>query len=68
MGANSVTGVGPGESYGRYKREHNNGCGCKDVDISEPPPSRPVGCVVRTRTGPGVVKYKTGRSVSIKVC
>jgi|694.fasta_scaffold22242_2 hypothetical protein len=32
MVASSVTGVGPGESHGKYKPENNCGCGCSSAN------------------------------------
>ena len=68
MSATSVTGVGPGDSYGRYKPEHNNGCGCNRKREEKPKSQKPVGCRVVVG-GQGVVRYRAGGStIKVKTC
>ena len=61
MGASSVTGVGPGDSFGRYKPEHNKGCACdnrqpeKDEGKKRGTPPRAI--VTRSQ---GVIRYRAG--------
>jgi len=66
MGANSVTGVGPGMSNGVPKPENNCGCGCyRDEDSPDPPPKK--FCFTRHKSG-NTAFYKSGGGLSVKVC
>jgi len=64
ISASSVTGIGPGASFGKYKPENNCGgcnCGCKKEEhLIEP---IKVGCYTRIRVG-GRVAYTSPNAVA----
>lgn len=65
MAASSVTGTGPGESFGLYKPQNNGSCGCTSFPSAQPKPVvRKRGCSLRGFSGGGVVRY-TSRSSSL---
>lgn len=68
MAATSVTGTGPGESFGKQKPENNAGCcpGCKE---EEPKKKKVIknGCYVSHKTR-GYSSLRVGQSKSIRVC
>lgn len=58
MAASSVTGTGPGESFGKYKPQNNGSCGCTSPASPEQTTvkKRKSGCFVGYSSG-GVVRY-----------
>jgi len=68
MGATSVTGTGPGESFGEYKPENSSGC-CPSGPAQEASTPTRIRrqCAAKVRTG-GSVIYKSGGSGKIRVC
>jgi hypothetical protein len=69
MGASSVTGVGPGDSKGKFKTENNNGCGCNGKQDEEVvTPLKKIGCFKRYITG-SINRYRAASGgSSTKVC
>ena len=70
MGANSVTGVGPGESHGLYKPDlHCGGCGCpcKGDGCTPEPEEKKRSCYISHRSG-GTLSIKTGGSLRVRGC
>ena len=67
MGATSVTGVGPGDSKGEWKRENNSGCcGKTDREEIEQVTIRR-GCFTRYKCC-GTNKYSCCSTVKAKGC
>lgn len=70
MVASSVTGTGPGESFGKYKPENNCGCGCVENSPSNTSAysSKVSNCKIRYNSCKiNNIKIKSG-SNSIKIC
>jgi hypothetical protein len=55
MAASSVTGTGPGESFGKQKPQHHSGCGCcgQAQEQTGPKQVSRKGCHVRYSSGSG---------------
>ena len=71
MGANSVTGVGIGDSRGLYKGElHCGGCACGcQGDKCKPPPEHPkIGCHIIYRRGNRGPVIQGGGAVRVRGC
>lgn len=66
MAATSVTGTGPGESFGKQKPENNAGCGGDPVEEVKKKIFKP-GCHISYKTR-GNASFKAGGSKSIHVC
>ena len=67
MGATSITGKGPGESFGLHKPENSNGCcGGKAPESVARTPLKRV-CSAKLKIG-GSVSYKTGNFAVYKGC
>lgn len=68
MAASSVTGTGPGESFGKQKPENNASCG--GVDASKKVKKKVIrnGCFVSYKTRGNGAALKVGQSKSIRVC
>jgi hypothetical protein len=71
MAASSVTGTGPGESFGKYKPQNNGSCGCTSPASTEGVQvvkRKKTGCFVGYSSG-GVVRYnQRSSSVQSKSC
>lgn len=67
MAASSVTGTGPGESFGKQKPDNNASCGAGDTPEEVTKKVIRNGCVVSYKIG-GYGSLKIGRSTSIRVC
>lgn len=60
MAASSVTGTGPGESFGLYKPQNNGSCGCTSPAVEEPKKiSKKVGCFRRYVSEPSSPRYNS---------
>lgn len=68
MGATSVTGTGPGESFGKPKPQNNAGCcpGCKEEEKLTKKVIKN-GCYVTYKSS-NSRSFKIGQTKSIKVC
>lgn len=61
MAASSVTGTGPGESFGKQKPELHSSCGCGFPSKPAPAPTRRrTGCAIRRSAPSGAVRYSAG--------
>jgi len=68
MGANSVTGVGPGASHGTWKCGNQcGGCGCGCDTPTPTSVPRRGGCYKKLSTGQKTI-HKAGGSLGIRVC
>lgn len=68
MAATSVTGTGPGESFGKPKPQNNAGCcsGCKEDEEIKKKIIKS-GCHISYKTT-GNTAIKIGQSKTIRVC
>ena len=68
MGATSVTGVGPGDSNGKWKCGNQyGGCKCGCGEETTTPPKVKFGCYTKY-SGCSTAKYKSGGATRIKTC
>jgi hypothetical protein len=71
MSATSVTGIGIGSSFGKYKPENNCGgcsCGCGKNCPPDPVAPRKIGCYTRNKVGSMARYMAANSSTGIKVC
>jgi hypothetical protein len=70
MSASSVTGTGPGESFGLYKEKNNGSCGCTSPSSSPiiPKPKVKRGCSISYRSGGTLRQGFSSGTISDKSC
>ena len=72
MSASTVTGKGPGSSFGKYKPENNCGgchCGCGKKDCEHHREEEPkIGCYTTVKVGNAISYVATGGIPTCQVC
>ena len=71
MACSTVTGCGPGSSFGKMKPDNNCGgcsCSCGKKDHEEEIETYKIGCYTRDRVGGRIVSVSSSLSPSIRVC
>ena len=71
MAANSVTGVGLGDSKGKYKAELHCGgcsCGCHGKDCERKPEPKKKPCYITYRSGNNGPTVRQGGHVRVRGC